>query len=864
MPADTLLWLSITLATLLLLLCAWMFRAHRRTRIRLEALERASAEFSSTGLISGSVVTDLALAEGGRNDTVTHLAISIQAVIQNTVIHGQAVREHQERLRDLTELSSDWFWEQDEDLRFVYMSEELYATNRVPPRSTIGKHRWELPIQGVSEEAWARHRRQLELREPFRDFEFQILNEANELRFSSISGKPIFDSNGRFKGYRGTGRDITQRKQLEQTMRDQQQRLRALLELSSDWYWEQDAEHRVTMREGAILQRIGSPADLHIGKRLWESDYVNMSEADWAAHRATLDRREEFRDLLLARVGADGRTLWGRLSGRPRFDAAGHFIGYHGVGRGVTAQVEAEQDRAQRDAEIRLLIENVPVSIGNLDRNLVFRYINHGLEGIFRRHRDQIIGHHLREMLGEESFLQLEHHFVDALNGKTARYRRTHGQAGHGAQTFEVNVVPQFDAAGQVIGCYGIALDVTASEQSEEQVRNLQFLFTSTFQNTTDLMAVYRVEGDHLIIEGFNRALVQFYEARYEGVTISDWMGQPIDAFLREVSGLSESDTQVRLHRFWEAVRSGTTVQYQTDLPTPQGMQRRSTLLIPILNAAGKVSHLFYRGADITDLLRKEQELQAVNAGLERKIEERTVALVAANRELEAFAYSVSHDLRTPLRGIDGYSKLLGDEFEAQLGPKGGDYLTRIRKGIQRMGNLIDDLLQLSRVTRASVTYTLVDVSTMAAEVAQEIAQLAPARQVQWQIAPDLRVAADPGLMRLLLENLLGNAFKYSRDKPVAQISLEAGQTAEGCELVIRDNGIGFDMAYAAKLFQPFQRLHSPRQFEGTGIGLATVSRIMARHGGFIEGRSEPGKGAEFRLVFPAPDLKVHQASTAS
>ena len=466
-------------------------------------------------------------------------------------------------------------------------------------------------------------------------------------------------------------------------------------------------------------------------------------------------------------------------------------------------------------------------------------------------------------MLGEESFQELEHHFIDALNGKAARYRRTNGEAGNLLQTLEVNVLPQFDAAGRVIGCYGIALDVTASEQAEEEVRSLQTLFTSTFQNTSDLMAIYRVEGEQLIIEGFNRALIRFYEARYEGVTVNDWMGQPIDAFLREVSGLNESDTHVRLARFWEAVHSGGTVQYQTDLPTPQGMQRRSTLLIPILNAKGTVSHLFYRGADITDLLRKEQELQAVNAGLERKVEERTVALVAANRELEAFAYSVSHDLRTPLRGIDGYSKVLGDEFEAQLGPTGSAYLTRIRKGIQRMGTLIDDLLQLSRVTRAAVSRSLVDVSAMATEVAREIAEQAPTRQVRWQIAPGIKIAADPGLMRLLLENLLGNAFKYSRDKPVAEISLQGSQTATGCELVIRDDGIGFDMSYAAKLFQPFQRLHSPRQFEGTGIGLATVSRIMARHGGFIEGRGEPGKGAEFRLVFPAPDPEAPQAPPA-
>ncbi len=837
----------------------WLARQSRR----IEALENGATAFLTRRDLSGPVMDQLALAEGGSKDEIARLTASAREGMQDMLRQGQQLKDDEQRFRDMAEMSSDWFWEQDAEFRFTYMSDELLAIFGVKTSSSLGKTRWDLPVQGVSEEAWAAHRDKLSRHAAFRGFEYQIANDFGELRWSSTSGKPVFDAQGQFTGYRGTGRDITQRKRLELTMQDQERRLRALLELSSDWYWEQDAEHRVIRREGAILQRNGSPVDLQIGKRLWESDYINLSEADWNAHRAQLDQREEFRDLLLARVASDGRTLWGRLSGRPRFDAAGHFIGYHGVGRGVTAEIEAEQERAQRDAEIRLLIENVPVSIGNMDRNLVFRYINQGLEGIFRRSREQIVGYHLREMLGEQAFEELEHHFIDALSGKAARYRRTNGQAGNLLQTLEVNVLPQFDAAGRVIGCYDIALDVTASEQVEEEVRSLQTLFTSTFQNTSDLMAIYRVEGEQLIIEGFNRALIRFYEARYEGVTVSDWMGQPIDAFLREVSGLNESDTHVRLARFWEAAHSGNTVQYQTDLPTPQGMQRRSTLLIPILNAKEEVSHLFYRGTDITDLLRKEQELQAVNAGLERKVEERTVALVAANRELEVFAYSVSHDLRTPLRGIDGYSKVLGDEFEAQLGPTGSAYLTRIRKGIQRMGTLIDDLLQLSRVTRAAVSQSLVDVSAMATEVAQEIAEQTPARQVLWQIAPDIKIAADPGLMRLLLENLLGNAFKYSRDKLISEISLTAGGTVKGTEFVIRDNGIGFDMAYAAKLFQPFQRLHSPRQFEGTGIGLATVSRIMARHGGIIEGRGEPGKGAEFRLVFPAPDAEAPQAPPA-
>ena len=763
-----------------------------------------------------------------------------------------------ERLRELLSLSSDWFWEQDAGFRFTAVWGSVYDTGRFDARTTLGRCRWELGALGVSADQWRAHRALLDQHQPFRDFEYHFVNERGETRWLSVSGNPVFDAAGRFVGYRGVGRDITTAKNSEAQLRDSESRLRTLLELSSDWYWETDELHRLTLREGTVLTRFGIDIKRDLGKTYWALDYVNLSEADWAAHRALLERREEFRELLLGRPGPDGHLVWGRLSGRPRYDNAGKFIGYHGVGCGVTARVNAERALHESEAELRLLLENVPASIGYFDSGLYLRYFNRGFERVFGRSSADLAGRHLRDVLDAEAYLAVEPHFSGALKGIGTSYRRLNHVSGASARVLDISVVPHRDEGGRVIGCYGVAIDATEMERAGQEMRSLQHLFTSTFQNTTDLMAIYRVEADQLIIEGFNQALWRFYESRFPGVRLADWTGRSIEAFLREVPRLAADDIGRRLIPFWNAVRHARVERYQTDLPTPAGVQQRDALLVPITDAAGGVTHLFYRGADVTELVNKELELQALNAELERKVTARTADLSAANRELEAFAYAVSHDLRTPLRGIDGFSKLLAEEYSALLGDEGCDYVQRIRRGVSRMGDLIDDMLRLSQVTRGALQRRRVDLSALAHEIAAELSRQEAARRIEWHIAPGVEALADAGLMRLMLENLLGNAVKYSRGRELAVITFEPVVMPEqngvgDTGFCVSDNGAGFDMAYAAKLFQPFQRLHGAGEFEGTGVGLATVWRIVRRHGGRIEGRGEPGKGAQFRIEWGHP-----------
>jgi len=297
---------------------------------------------------------------------------------------------------------------------------------------------------------------------------------------------------------------------------------------------------------------------------------------------------------------------------------------------------------------------------------------------------------------------------------------------------------------------------------------------------------------------------------------------------------------------------AGRTVQFEENAESDDGMRSYLSVKFPVLDSAGDVYAVCGISTDITDRKRAEEQVRQLNAGLETRVAERTAELEASTRELDAFAYSVSHDLRAPLRSLSGFSQAVLDDYGDRLDDIGRGYLDRLQINVKRMGQMIDDLLDLSRATRADLAREPVDLSGLAREITAELAAADPERVVTSVIADGLTALGDRTLSRMVLQNLLGNAWKYSAKLARARIEVGQVDRCGGPTFFVRDDGAGFDMRYADKLFVAFQRLHPTAEFEGNGIGLAIVQRIVRRHGGQVSAESEPGHGATFYFTFAA------------
>ena len=321
-----------------------------------------------------------------------------------------------------------------------------------------------------------------------------------------------------------------------------------------------------------------------------------------------------------------------------------------------------------------------------------------------------------------------------------------------------------------------------------------------------------------------------------------------------EVIGLTEKDIglwrSLADRQRWVAHlrKHGRVKSYEASLNARNGQLHTVLISAELFDLEGEqcVIGMLY---DITEQEATRQEIRQLNAELEQRVQERTAELRSANKELESFAYSVSHDLRAPLRGIDGFSHLLAEEYGEQLDAQGKNYLERVRAAAQRMGTLIDDILDLSRISLQEMRRVKVNLSQIAADMIEERTRAEPEHRIEVIIAPECIAVGDPQLLRVMMQNLLENAWKYSSKEASPRIEFGCVREGGATEYFVRDNGVGFDMKYADRLFTPFQRLHKPEEFEGTGIGLATVARIVHRHGGRVWAESEPGKGTILRFT---------------
>jgi PAS domain S-box-containing protein len=462
-----------------------------------------------------------------------------------------------------------------------------------------------------------------------------------------------------------------------------------------------------------------------------------------------------------------------------------------------------------------------------------------GTVEFWNRGAEAMYGWTREEALGRISHQLLKTRFPYALNSIMAEleaHGEWSGELGHTTKSGHDLIVSarwsmERDGGGRPCGFLEITRDIT----QQKQAGRAQARLAALVESSEDAIISKALDGT---IETWNSAAERMY-----GYTSEEAVGKSITMIVPTDRAEEEVGILNRI-RAGEHIPHFDTVRLRKDGATVDV----SLTIFPLRDVSGAIIGASHVARDITARKRYEREIRALNETLERRVEERTRELNEVNGELESFSYSVSHDLRAPIRSIDGFTRLLLEQSGA-LDEKARERLGRIAAASGRMGQLIDALLDLARLSRTEMREDRVGLSTLATHIANELMRSDPDRHVSFIIQPGLTTRGDARLLRVALENLLGNAFKFSGQNPEARIEFGADEENGQQVYSVRDNGTGFDMQYAGQLFAPFQRLHAKTEFEGTGIGLATVHRIIARHGGRIWADATPGKGATFSFT---------------
>ena len=615
--------------------------------------------------------------------------------------------------------------------------------------------------------------------------------------------------------------------------------LQAMLDNIPDQIYFKDLQSRFirNSRSQAKLMGVNDPSEV-IGKS--DFDFFPHAQRSFEEERGLMGAGQPLIDLEEYVVWPDGRPMWVSTTKVPLRDGEGRIIGIMGISRNITERKRFEENIQKLNEELKQHAAQLQESEEKFSKAFLASPVAMSIARAADDHyidvneaMARMTGYDRDEMLGHSS---VELGLVDAdARSRILQFGQEHGFVRdveiqvhtRSNQILDVLVsLEQIVLNGQVC-MLTIQYDITERKRAEAEVQQLNRELENSRKDIQGILDSMSTLNAKVALDG-TLLFVNKIATQASGLSADEMMNTN---FLEGRWWAFDSNVQKRVKEAFAKACSGTVINYDEKIFVFGRVLTISFSLTPMLGSNGTVEYILAEGRDISKLKDTEESLQIRSSQLE-----------AANKELESFSYSVSHDLRAPLRAINGFSQALSGKFKDLLGEQGQHYLNRIQYNTSHMGQLIDDLLSLSRISRREMQQDVVHLTDLAREIDKELRAQEPERQVRFEVEEQLEAKGDAGLLRIVLQNLLTNAWKFTSTRPEAHLRLGSHAGA----FFVQDNGVGFDMAFVNKLFGAFQRLHSTAEFPGTGIGLATVQRIIHRHGGKIWAEAELDKGATF------------------
>jgi len=742
------------------------------------------------------------------------------------------LRNSEARFRGLIETFFDWYWEQDDSFRFTQLLTSPY--NPMSPDDTefTGRTHWELANADPEAPEWAAHIEQLRAHRSFDNFIYPVRMAEGKVIWFSVTGRPTFDESGRFTGYRGVSRDVTREHEARKALIDSEARYRTTFEHAPVGIVNSNPEGRLLSANRAFATMIGTTPEALIGKHFGEFTAQADLASDMAMMKALAEGRLDSFSREKRYKHSSGRTVWAAVSICALRDESRKLRACIGVIQDITARVTAEKERHVVEERYRRLVDVSPDGI-IVHRGQRIVFANRAAVAIFgAAHSENLLGQPLDAFYTHAPAMPADDGDQNrpgtTMPAQQLGIRRADGRH---TEVEVTSVVIGFDDGPAVLS---LVRDVSERIAAQNALQQSRARYQEVVESVNEVIFQTTTDGAFV-----------FLNHAWEVTT-----GYTTDSCIeRRLPDFLHPDDRRAVRDQFDAILGQRTpaCMFEARLRTEDGELRwLEGHVRPMRDPEGRIIGTMGSLDDITERKIAELTLKNLNKELEARVRARTAELEASNRELEAFSYSVSHDLRAPLRAIDGFSVILQEDLESAIDPTTRNYLKRIRTATARMAQLIDDLIELARLTRQPLRRQNIDLSQIATEVVAELQAANPGRKVSVDITPGLTTNADPTLMRVVLDNLLRNAFKFTARQPLPQIAFFATRDDEGINFCVEDNGVGFDMSYAGKLFVPFYRLHANSEFQGSGIGLATVARIIQRHGGRIFAEAAPDEGARF------------------